>query len=81
MGLQGMLPSSVTVAHTFSYIKGDGKKIKTQLHDCGITYHPEAPYILCIMTQGKDQKIQLKVMQEISQAMYAEVDAKAKEHQ
>ncbi len=53
-GLTHSLPASILVAHKF------GERIPTesvglnQLHDCGIVYAPNNPYLLCIMTRGKD---------------------------
>lgn len=52
-GLVAKLPRGVEVSHKFGERTLDGVQ---QLHDCGIVYYPKRPYILCIMTRGKDQK-------------------------
>jgi len=48
-GLVGGVPIGVEVAHKF------GERIfeeYKQLHDCGIIYKENNPYLLCIMTRG-----------------------------
>lgn len=44
-----------------------------QLHDCGIVYYPNKPYILCIMTRGNDFKKQESAISEISKFVYNQV--------
>ncbi len=53
-GLVAGLPKGVTVSHKFGeYTNETGAK---QLHDCGVVYRPNHPYLLCVMTQGNDFK-------------------------
>lgn len=51
-GLVAGVPPGVTVSHKFGehQIPGGLK----QLHDCGVIYRADRPYILCVMTQGDD---------------------------
>jgi len=47
------IPNQITVAHKF----GERHFLETgesQLHDCGIVYNQKKPYLICIMTRGKD---------------------------
>lgn len=71
-GLVNRLPQNIKVSHKFGERSIDDTNL--QLHDCGIVYYPEKPYILCIMTRGSDFKKQEKVIQELSKYVYDEVD-------
>lgn len=52
-GLVAGVPSGVTVAHKFGERAfSDGGLV--QLHDCGIIYREENPYLLCVMMRGRD---------------------------
>ncbi len=53
LGLRAGLPTEVPIAHKFGE-RFDDKDKTMQLHDCGIVYYPNNPYLLCVMTQGKD---------------------------
>lgn len=71
-GLVAGLPKQTLVAHKFGEAEFlDGTK---QLHDCGIVYKPNQPYLLCIMTHGNDLTQLSKVLQEISKIVYAILD-------
>ncbi len=64
------LPSTVPVSHKFwereFYSTELGKNV-FQLHDCGVVYYKQYPYLLCIMTKGTtDFKTLGKVIQDIS---------------
>lgn len=78
-GIVAGVPSDIVVAHKFGerslLDKSDGATIKgqTQIHDCGIVYLPEDPYLLCIMTKGDDFVAQEKVIQELSRFIYVEL--------
>lgn len=52
-GIPNKLPKNIAVAHKFGE-RGFLNSNKKQLHDCGIVYLPDSPYLLCIMTKGKD---------------------------
>ncbi len=55
-GIVAGVDHDVLVAHKFgeaTMVEADGSYTPT-LHDCGIVYKPDAPYILCVMTEGKD---------------------------
>lgn len=76
-GLVAGVPGDIPVAHKYGerVVKNiDTKAISDQqLHDCGIIYHKKNPYILCVMTQGKDFNNQLSFIEEISRYIYESV--------
>lgn len=68
-GIVAGVPDSVTVAHKFgerAYSEGNLK----QLHDCGIIYVPNKPYLLCVMVKGSDFMAMEKVISGISKILY-----------
>ena len=57
-GLVAGLPENMTVAHKFgirNVVDEKSKQNKWELHDCGVVYYPNHPYLLCVMT--KDDEI------------------------
>lgn len=73
-GIVGGLPKDVTVAHKFGERNIDGSEGNIQLHDCGIVYFPQRPYIFCAMTRGNNFENQNKAIEELSSFIYSEVD-------
>ncbi len=76
-GMQAGVPPGVAVAHKF------GERVfpdtgEVQLHECGIVYYPENAYILCIMTKGRNLEILERLLRDISQVVYREVDSQYK---
>ncbi len=63
-GIRAGVPEGVTVAHKFGERKTEDYM---QLHDCGIVYHPNSPYLVCIMTRGNDFSAMEKVIASLSQ--------------
>jgi beta-lactamase class A len=80
-GIASSIPLDITVVNKFGerYARYGNEK---QLHDFGIVYYPNSPYILCIMVKGDDFTKMAPILHEISQLIYAEVDAqhKASDH-
>ncbi len=79
LGIVDGLPREIQVAHKYGERsieqKQDGVTIikERQLHDCGIVYSEKNPYILCVMTRGKDFEKQESFISEISKFVYNEV--------
>jgi len=74
-GLPEGVPQSIEVAHKF----GEREILEVnekQFHDCGIIYYPGNPYLLCVMTRGKDMEALVKTISEISGMVYKEVDSR-----
>jgi beta-lactamase class A len=72
-GLTRDLPSDIPVAHkygVFNLPKDENGVEMQQLHDCGIIYQLDNPYILCVMTQGKDQSVLADFIASISKRIY-----------
>jgi len=68
-GLLAGVPQNIAVAHKF----GERRYLQTselQLHDCGIVYVPENPYLLCVMSRGSDFKQLSTIIAEISRMVY-----------
>jgi len=68
-GLRSNIPNYIQISHKFGERTIQDNK---QLHDCGIIYKPNNPYILCVMTKGKDFNSMNEVIEEISQIVYKE---------
>jgi beta-lactamase class A len=80
-GLVAGVPAGIKVAHKYGYrITGVNGEIK-QLHDCGIVYYPNHPYLLCVMTSGKDNEYLDDAIKEISRIVYEEIDKQQGKHE
>lgn len=72
-GIVAPLPKDISVAHKFGEFtlkQNDGTVIKRELHDCGLVYYPEHPYLLCIMMKGKNFDSLQTTLQNISRKVY-----------
>lgn len=74
-GLVAGLPAAIPVAHKFGVYEIpatiNNKEVMTiQLHDCGVIYHVSKPYILCIMTKGKDDESLFRIISNVSKMVY-----------
>lgn len=50
-GIVAGVPEGTRVAHKFGEFSANSQN---QLHDCGIVYRTNRPYLLCVMTKGND---------------------------
>ncbi len=66
-GIRGGIPPDVKVASKFGE-KADRNDY--QLHDCGIVYFKNQPYMLGVMTKGKDYNNMAHAIQHISADIY-----------
>jgi beta-lactamase class A len=66
-GLLAGVDSNITVAHKFGERTGTGFR---ELHEGGIVYLDNRPYVLCVMTRGSDYKQLSSVISEISRTVY-----------
>lgn len=78
-GLVAGVPSGISVAHKFgeSVATSTSGFLEITLSDCGIVYQPTNPYILCVMTQGKNLANLTQTISSISQATWNAVNAYA----
>ena len=74
-GIEAGVPQSVVVAHKFGERTKDVNGIATerQLHDCGISYYPDHPYFLCIMTRGTSFDDLQNIIEDISKITYQSI--------
>jgi hypothetical protein len=75
LGIVAGVPKGIRVAAKFGEIVPESKNQDIQLHEFGIVYHPKSPYIIGIMTQGRDFAAQTAIIQEISKMIYSNVDS------
>ena len=71
-GIMAGVPAGTPVANKFGE-RRYGNDSAIQLHDCGIVYAPERPYLLCVMTRGTDIASLSKMISEISRTVYSRV--------
>lgn len=70
-GIEAGVPKEIKVAHKFGE-RNNGKN--QQLHDCGIIYFPDNPYILCVLTKGKSLEDLIPIVRHVSEMVYKEFD-------
>lgn len=75
MGLEAGLPEGIEVAHKFGERFSVDDDIR-QLHDCGIVYFPDNPYLICVMTRGYDINKLQGIIAEISGRVYQEFESR-----
>lgn len=73
-GITGGLPQGITVAQKFGervvYLKNNPNPVTKELHDCGVIYYPEHPYLLCVMTEGNDLDKLAGFIKDVSSTVY-----------
>lgn len=76
-GIVAGVDKEVKVAHKFGEreIVINGQQIN-QLHDCGIIYSQNFPYLLCVMTRGLDFEAMAGAIKNISRIVYTEMNNK-----
>lgn len=72
-GITVGVPDNLKVAHKFGEQKNGDEQ---QLHDCGIVYYPPSPYIICVMTRGRNIADLEHVIQTVSKNIYMEVESR-----
>lgn len=80
-GLVAGVPKGIVVAHKFgehTYELTDNIIESRELHDCGIVYYPQHPYLVCIMTKGDSFPKLETVISDLSRLIYSFVDKKVK---
>lgn len=74
-GIVAGVSKKIPIAHKYG-IRWITESNQNQLHDCGIIYYPNRPYILCVMTRGGLQTKLEDVIGHISKIVYSHIDAK-----
>lgn len=73
-GIVAGVPEGTVVSHKFGErtLMSTNGQIK-ELHDCGIIYAPNDPYLLCVMTKGTDFPALQKTISDISRLAWQSV--------
>ena len=73
-GLIAWVPQNIAISHKFGErgIIGFNGEEEKQLHDCGIVYYPNHPYILCVMTRWDNWTNLRWVIWDISSLVFTE---------
>jgi len=73
-GIRKGVPASVKMAHKFGE---SGTPVDKQLHESAIVYLKDKPYMLTVMTKGKDNATLTKLISEISAVVYKDQSNKS----
>jgi beta-lactamase class A len=77
LGLVAGVPEGTAVSHKFGVWErpSQGGGASLQLHDCGIVYHPQRPYLLCVMTSGENYVRLSAAIAAVSRFVYQQIDS------
>lgn len=66
------VPADIEVAHKWGIynLAKQGETGMLELHDCGIIYAPDNPYLLCVMTKGASQQKLEQFIASVSRISY-----------
>lgn len=73
-GIIAGVPPDVGVVHKFGERTYSEKNIEKQMHDCGIVYYPDHPYLICVMTRGDSFEHLDDSIREISALVFKNVN-------
>ncbi|MGE5392703.1 MAG: serine hydrolase [Candidatus Saccharibacteria bacterium] len=76
-GIRQGVPKEIAVAEKFG--ERQATEDEVSLHACGIVYYPKHPYLLCMMTSGKNYDRLSSAIKTISETVYGEVKNQTKE--
>ena len=71
IGIRSPLPTNIIIAN--KYWVRSLPNWEKHIHDCGIIYYTDNPYLLCVMTRGNNEKWQLQVISDISKMVYEDI--------
>jgi len=69
-GIVSGLPKGTPIIHKFGE---SGNQVEKQLHESAIIYTNNKPFLLTIMTKGKDNKTLSKLIKEVTNTVYTEM--------
>jgi hypothetical protein len=76
-GLKAGVPIETTISHKFgvnTFTQNPPVDPYLELHDCGIVYYPQNPYLICVMTRGQDYSVLETIIKDISKITWDYVD-------
>ena len=76
-GIVAGTPSTIKVSHKFGTYSAKEKINNIDLsavllHDCGVVYVKDDPFVLCFMTKGKNVESLFEIIKHVSQMVYEE---------
>ncbi len=82
-GIAAGIPPDIESARKFGertmHVAADsGEKEIKQVHEFGIVYHPNRPYLIGVMVRGNDSEKLVKLIRDISALVYEEVDRQSR---
>jgi beta-lactamase class A len=78
-GIASGVPEGIAIANKYGEQQlGPGGNSR-ELHDCGIIYYPDSPYLLCIMSKGDSYEADEAAIREISRFVFSVVHTHQRE--
>jgi len=72
-GIVSGVSKGISVSQKFGeHVDAGSEGMTYELHDCGIVYKPNKPYLLCVMTKGIELEVLTKTIRDISKLIYEE---------
>lgn len=76
-GIRKAIPQQIAFAQKYGTrdeISSDGKYTNFQLHQFGIVYAPQKPFLIGIMTRGATPQVREKIIEDLGKLTYQKVD-------